>query len=77
MGSFLGLWGQEKSPKISTNAYRMKLDLRQLNSMGDTQLNLDINLEHGTCCKKIVWFILPFSFFIWKMNKDMKFENEL
>ena len=50
MGVIFGSLGSRKSPKISTNAYRMKLDLRQLNSMGDTPFNLDINLEHGKCC---------------------------
>ena len=34
--SFWGLWGQLKSPKISTNTYRMILILHQLNSMGET-----------------------------------------
>ena len=43
-GSILGLSGvfgvNQKIPKISTNAYLMKLNLRQLNSMRGTTMGL-------------------------------------
>ena len=66
-----------KSPKISSNTYRTKLKLYELNSVSDT---LQFEYKFGWClaffCKKTVSLkYSPFPYGIWAENKKSKSHN--
>ena len=74
--SFLGIsWAfgvNQKSPKISTNTYRMILFLRQFNSMGETlQLGCRFGAWQNFFKKPVGFKYFPFPYEIWtEINKE-------